>query len=166
MSHPQHETACSQGQRWSVGCPQPSRRRVATPLRRRVRPSGIPRCPFRIHPMPQFGSVPAKKHPLGTFSGPKILFFGLFFAERTQTIFYLTYSWRNRYTFFSWVRLAEKLFLYKTGLTIRSTAPSHRPIQRSLILPIFSHFLKTRYRTLEGLEGLEAFLHCDALIRR
>jgi hypothetical protein len=30
--------------------------------------------------------------------------------------------------------------------------------QRMFHAPILPHYLKTRYRTLEGLEGLEAFL--------
>ena len=64
------------------------------------------------------GFVRAKNHPPGAVFQHLFPVFCLFFAERTQLVFFSTYSFQSIFAFFSWVRLAETLFYIKPTPTI------------------------------------------------
>jgi hypothetical protein len=111
--------------------------------------------------------------------------FCAFLQNEPNSVFFITVSCRNTCAFFSWVRLAKTYFYIKpsrwerhdaTPQAARQGEPSRRervqfpPANHhfdgsdthvSMIhahTPILSHSEKYRMRTLEGLEGLEAFL--------
>jgi hypothetical protein len=79
-------------------------------------------------------------------------------VERTQLVFYPTYSCRNSSAFFSWVRFVKKYFYRELPSQPHSVVFLESPCCTYLHTPILSQSQKYGYRTLEGLEGLEAFL--------
>jgi hypothetical protein len=133
----------------------------------------------------QFGLVCALNHPSGAVFLHIFPVFCLFLQNEPNPHFFLTYSFHNTSTFFSWVRLVKTLFYIKPSRWERRDATPQAPHQGepsgrermqsppasnhsaglcphvSMIhahTPFLPQCLQTSKCTLEGLEGLEAFL--------
>ena len=84
------------------------------------------------------------RHPKGDANG----------RERRQKYFYREFPCQP-----SFRRFTPKVYLVSRGIL---GFHAHVSMIHAHAL-IFPHFLKTRYRALEGLDGLEAFFHCEPL---
>ena len=93
-----------------------------------------------------------------TLPVPQLGSFCVIFGDQIHPPFCVISSWQAAYAFRTWLRFVKSTLVGELHPNLHLDPPSRIPITPIFHTPILSQFRKYRMRTLEGLEGLEAFL--------